>query len=307
MKYGQELVVVGSVAIDWIITPQEEREHSIGGAATFFGIAASYHTPVQLVGVVGKDFPESAKEDMRRHGISLEGLEEVRDGLTFRWKGRYHENMNRRDTLETHLNCFEAFSPNLPASYRKSPYVFLANIQPQLQASVLDQMERAPKFVGLDTMNLWIDIAANDLRNVLQRVDLLVINDEEALQLSGESTLVRAAQRISTMGPRYLVIKRGEHGAIMFGPEGRRFAIPALLIDHVADPTGAGDCFAGGLMGYLAAKDAVDDAHMRRAIAWGTVMVSFCVEGFSYETVANLSRDALDARFHEFMELIHVE
>lgn len=298
-----QLLVVGSVAIDWIITPHDEREESVGGSATFFSMAASYLTPVQLVGVVGHDFPDHAVEDMRGAGIDLNGLEVVSDGKTFRWKGKYHENMNDRDTLETHLNCFEHFAPKLPDAYRTAPNVFLANIQPSLQLQVLEQMAQRPKFVGLDTMNLWIDIAADELRAVLERIDCLVINEEEARQLTGRDNLVRAAREIRGMGPKTLVIKRGEYGALLFGPDDQQlFSVPGLPLEEVHDPTGAGDCFAGGFMGYVAGRDVTPD-NLRRGMVWGSVMASFCVQGFSYDQLKGLPKSTIDRRFDEFVEL----
>lgn len=298
-----QLLVVGSVAIDWIITPHDEREESVGGSATFFSMAASYLSPVQLVGVVGHDFPDHAVEDLRQSGVDLDGLEVVPDGKTFRWKGKYHENMNDRDTLETHLNCFEHFSPKLPDPYRAAPNVFLANIQPSLQLQVLEQMANRPKFVGLDTMNLWIDIAADELRAVLERIDCLVINEEEARQLTGRDNLVRAAREIRRLGPKTLVIKRGEYGALLFGPDDEQmFSIPGLPLEEVHDPTGAGDCFAGGFMGYVAGRDLTPD-NLRRGMVWGSVMASFCVQGFSYDRLKGLAKSTIDRRFQDFVEL----
>ncbi len=298
-----QLLVVGSVAIDWIITPHDEREESVGGSATFCSMAASYLSPVRLVGVVGHDFPDHAVEDMRQSGIDLEGLERVDDGLTFRWKGKYHENMNDRDTLETHLNYFEHFEPKLPESYRRSPQVFLANIQPTLQLAVLEQMEQRPRFVGLDTMNLWIDIAADELRAVLERIDCLVINEEEARQLTGRDNLVRAAREIRGMGPKTLVIKRGEYGALLFGPdEEQLFSAPGLPLEEVVDPTGAGDCFAGGFMGYMAGRDATPE-NLRRGMIWGSAMASFCVQGFSYDRLRGLAKSTIERRFDDFVSL----
>lgn len=301
------IVVVGSVAIDSIETPSRSREQSIGGSATYFAMAASYHAPVQLVGVVGQDFPDEPVSILRRHGVCLEGLQVEPEGKTFRWHGRYHENMNRRDTLETQLNCFEHFKPRLPEAYTNSPYLFLANIQPSLQLSVLDQMKVKPKLVGLDTMNLWIDVARDDLVKVLARIDLLVINEEEAAQLTGVDNLVKGAGAILEMGPRVVVVKRGEYGAVVFGREGERFAMPALLLDQVQDPTGAGDCFAGGLMGYLATQPKLDDAALRRGVAWGTVMASYCCEDFSYDQLIDRTPEQIQARLNQLLAQSRVE
>jgi sugar/nucleoside kinase (ribokinase family) len=296
------LVVVGSVAVDWVITPKAEREESVGGAAVFFAMAASPFTSVQLVGVVGHDFPEGSIGDLEQAGVDLDGLERS-EGLTFRWKGRYHENMNERDTLETHLNVFEDFSPKLPESYRESEFLFLANIQPTLQAKVLDQMAKRPRLVGLDTMNLWIDIAHDELLAVLARVDVLAINEEEALQLTAETNLVRAAAKIRELGPKTLVIKRGEYGALCFGPEGDLFAAPALPLEDVVDPTGAGDSFAGGFMGYLARTGEITSTNVRKAVIWGSTMASYCVQGFSYDQLRGLSRQDVEGRFESFVAL----
>lgn len=297
------LVVVGSVAIDWIITPRAERPESVGGSATFFAMAASYLSQVRLVGVVGRDFPQYAIDDLRKAGVDTSGLEIVQDGLTFRWKGRYHDNMNDRTTLETHLNVFEQFQPRLPAEFRRSEYVFLANIQPRLQQDVFEQMGR-PRLVGLDTMNLWISIANEDLRAVLKNVDVLTLNDEEARQLSGEHNLVKAARAVRAMGPRNVVIKRGEFGALLFDADGEVFSAPALPLEEVIDPTGAGDSFAGGFMGYLA-RPGIEPtgASLRTAMIYGSVMASFCVEGFSYDRLKGLDRASIQRRFEDFSSL----
>jgi sugar/nucleoside kinase (ribokinase family) len=299
---NHKLVVVGSVAVDWVITPAAERQESVGGAAVFFAMAAAPMTRSSLVGIIGHDFPASAIADLEAAGVDLEGLERS-DGLTFRWKGRYHENMNHRDTLETHLNVFQDFSPKLPQSYRECDYLFLANIQPSLQLDVLEQMSKRPRLVGLDTMNLWIDIASDKLHEVLARVDVLAINQEEALQLTAETNLVRAAAKIRKLGPSTLIIKRGEHGALCFGPEGDLFAAPALPLDEVIDPTGAGDSFAGGFMGYLAQTGELDSANVRRAVIWGSTMASFCVQGFSYDRLRGLTREDIQRRYQSFVEL----
>lgn len=300
------VVVVGSVAVDWVITPKAERERSVGGSATFFSMSASYFGPVRLVGVVGKDFPEQALTDLRAAHVDTEGLEIVPDGLTFHWKGRYHANMNERDTLDTQLNVFERFDPKLPPAYRTSEYLFLANIQPALQLQVLDQMDQRPRLVGLDTMNLWIEHTPDDLRRVLARVDVLTINEEEARQLTGEPNLVRAARAIHAIGPKSLVIKRGEHGALLFH-DGEVFSAPALPLEEVIDPTGAGDCFAGGFMGYLARVGETTGESLRSAMIYGSVMASYCVEGFSYDRLRGLGHRDIDERFMAFSRLTHFE
>jgi sugar/nucleoside kinase (ribokinase family) len=302
MQATNKLVVVGSVAVDWVITPKAERRESVGGAAVFFSMAAAPLADVQLVGVIGHDFPEPAIADLQGAGVDLDGLERS-DGLTFRWKGRYHPDMNSRDTLETRLNVFENFSPKLPAAYRESDFLFLANIQPSLQMAVLEQMTRRPKLVGLDTMNLWIDIAHDALLEVLSRVDVLAINQEEALQLTAETNLVRAANKIRALGPKTLVIKRDEYGALCFGPGDDLFAVPALPLEEVVDPTGAGDSFAGGFMGHLARTGELTPDNVRRAVIWGSAMASFCVQGFSYDHLRGLSREDAERRYQRFVEL----
>ncbi|HFE45959.1 MAG TPA: sugar kinase [Nannocystis exedens] len=297
-----DLLVVGSVAVDWIITPHAEREESVGGSATFFSMAASYFTSVRLVGVVGHDFPEATLTDFDNAGIDRSGLE-IADGLTFRWKGRYHENMNDRTTLETHLNVFEHFQPRLPEGHEASEYLFLANIQPSLQYEVFQKMT-SPRLVGMDTMNLWIDIARDDLARILAKVDVLTINEEEARQLSGEHNLVKAARGIMKLGVRHLVIKRGEYGALLVDHDGEFFVAPALPLEEVFDPTGAGDCFAGGFMGYLARRGvSPNGTSLRTAMIYGSVMASFCVEGFSYDRIRGLTVNAIQERFHTFAKL----
>jgi sugar/nucleoside kinase (ribokinase family) len=306
IETSPSVVVVGSVAVDHVITPKAERERSVGGSATFFSMAASYFGPVRLVGVVGHDFPEHALTDLRAAHVDTAGLQVVSDGLTFFWKGRYHDNMNQRDTLETRLNVFERFDPVLPPAWQDSEYLFLANIVPALQLKVLDQMARRPRLVGLDTMNLWIEHAKDDLLEVLARVDVLLINEEEARQLTGEPNLVRAARRIHDYGPKSLVIKRGEYGALLFH-DGDVFAAPALPLDEVIDPTGAGDCFAGGFMGYLARVGQTSGETLRSAMIYGSVMASYCVEGFSYDRLRGLGHPKIDERFMAFSRLTHFE
>ncbi len=307
MNTSPSLLVVGSVAIDWILTPHAEREESVGGSATFFAMAASYLARVRLVGVVGGDFPQEAVGDLRARGVDLTGLEVIPDGKTFRWKGRYHDNMNDRTTLATDLNVFESFAPKLPPDYRSSDFLFLANIQPGLQEQVFTQMQR-PKLVGLDTMNLWISIANAELRSVLKHVDVLTLNDEEARQLSGEHNLIKAARAVQKLGPKNLVIKRGENGALLFDRDGEMFAAPALPLEEVVDPTGAGDSFAGGFMGYLA-RPGIEPtgASLRTAMIYGSVMASFCVEGFSYDRVRSLDAASIQRRFEAFSALTNFE
>jgi sugar/nucleoside kinase (ribokinase family) len=296
------VLVVGSVAVDWVITPRAEREESIGGAATFFSMAASYLSNVRLVGVIGEDFPKQGLEDLKGRGVDLDGLEVNAEGKTFRWKGKYHDNMNGRDTLDTQLGVFESFDPKLPEHYRNTEYLFLANIVPALQLKVLEQMSTRPKLVGLDSMNLWIDIARDDLVKVISKVDVLTINEEEAMQLTGEHNLVKAAKAIRGMGPHSLVIKRGEYGALLFHDD-EIFSAPALPLEDVVDPTGAGDSFAGGFMGYLARGVDPTGENLRTAMIYGSVLASFNVEGFSYDTMKDLSIDKIQARFDQFSRL----
>lgn len=295
------LLVVGSVAIDWVITPRAERETAVGGSATFCSMAASYFTGVRLVGVVGHDFPQQAIADLRARGVDLDGLEVVQDGLTFRWKGRYHDNMNARDTLDTQLNVFASFDPKLPAVYRDTPYLFLANIQPDLQLKVLEQMSR-PRLVGLDTMNLWIDIAKPSLLRVLEKIDVLLVNEEEAMQLSGEHNLVKAARAVQRLGPHSVVVKRGEYGALLFHGD-EVFSAPALPLEDVVDPTGAGDAFAGGFMGWLSRSDEPHGEQLRTAMIYGSTLASFLVEGFSYDGIGALDGARIRERFERFSRL----
>ena len=296
------VLVVGSVAVDWVITPRAEREESIGGAATFFSMSASYFSNVRLVGVIGEDFPKQGLEDLKARGVDLDGLEVNSEGKTFRWKGKYHDNMNGRDTLDTQLGVFEAFDPKLPAHYQESEYLFLANIVPALQLKVLEQMQTRPKLVGLDSMNLWIDIARDDLVKVIGKVDVLTINEEEAMQLTGEHNLVKAAKAIRGMGPHSLVIKRGEYGALLFHDD-EIFSAPALPLEEVVDPTGAGDSFAGGFMGYLARGVEPTGQNLRTAMIYGSVLASYNVEGFSYDTMKDLSVEKIQSRFDQFARL----
>jgi len=296
------VLVVGSVAVDWVITPRAEREESIGGAATFFSMAASYLSDVRLVGVVGDDFPKQGLADLKSRGVDLDGLEVNAEGKTFRWKGKYHDNMNGRDTLDTQLGVFEAFDPKLPEHYQDTQYLFLANIVPALQLKVLEQMRTRPKLVGLDSMDLWINIAREDLVKVIGKVDVLTINEEEAMLLTGEHNLVKAAKAIRGMGPDSLVIKRGEYGALLFHDE-EIFSAPALPLEDVVDPTGAGDSFAGGFMGYLARGVEPTGQNLRTAMIYGSVLASFNVEGFSYDTMKDLSIEKIQARFDRFSAL----
>ena len=300
----QPILTVGSVAFDSIVTPFGDASRIVGGAATYFSIAASFFTDVQLVGVVGDDFAEEQMEVFSGRRIDLAGLQRV-PGETFRWKGRYSFDLNTRETIYTHLNVFDQFQPVLPDDYRATPFVFLANIHPALQLDVLDQTQ-GPTFVAADTMNFWIEGTPDELRTVLGRVDALVINDEEARELSGEPNLVKAARVIQAMGPKLLIIKRGEYGVLMTREDGF-FAAPAMPLEDVADPTGAGDTFAGGFMGFLAAAGEVTDSTVTRAIIAGSAMASFVVEDFGLARLLRLTPDELQTRFAEFKRLTHFE
>ncbi|MCC6848512.1 MAG: sugar kinase [Deltaproteobacteria bacterium] len=297
---AEPLVVVGSVAIDTIETRADRAPEVLGGAATYFAVAASFFAPVRMVGVVGEDFPRADLDWFRRRGIDLAGVE-IRPGRTMRWTGRYHEDMNVRDTLSFEANVFDGYLPTLPPAYCDAPFVFLANIAPSLQARVLDQM-RAPRLVGADTMNLWIETTRDELGALLRRVPLLVINDEEARLLSGERNVVRAARRILELGPTSLMIKRGEYGVLFFSGDSV-FSAPAYPLEEVFDPTGAGDTFAGGVMGYLASTGDTSPAGIRKAIVYGSVVASFTVEAFSLERLRTLTRDDIERRYRQFVSL----
>ena len=300
------VLVVGSVAFDSIETPFGARREIVGGAATYFSLAASCFTKVSIVGAVGEDFRDDHLALLNRRDIDLSGLERCK-GETFRWAGRYHFDLNTRDTLETKLGVFADFKPKVPERLRKPGSLFLANIDPDLQYDVLSQVAR-PALVGCDTMNYWIEGKLESLKKTLGKVDVLVINDGEARQLAGEPNLVRAAAAIRGMGPSTLIVKRGEFGAAAFGNNGI-FAVPALLLDTVVDPTGAGDSFAGGFMGYLskhAERGVIDDHMMRRAIAMGCVMASFAVQSFGVEGLLDLDQARIQKRYEEFRALSHI-
>ncbi len=298
------LLVVGSVGIDTVETPRGRAENVVGGAATYFSLAASFFAPVRMVAAVGADFPPEVLADMEARGIDLRGVEH-RPGHTLRWTGRYHEDMNIRDTLAFDIGVFGSFQPRLPEAYRDSAYVFLGNIDPKLQASVLDQL-RAPGVVGCDTMNHWIVETRPDLERLLARVGILVINDEEARMLSGEHNVVRAARKVLTMGPKTLLVKRGEYGVIQFSADSI-FAVPAFPLEEVFDPTGAGDTFAGGFMGELARSGDRSAPGLRRAIVYGSVMASFVVEDFSIRRLQALTRDEIEHRYRQFVSLTDID
>ena len=299
------ILAVGSVAFDSIKTPFGEASRVVGGAATYFAIAASFFTEVRIVAVVGDDFGANVEKVFGGRRIDLTGLEKV-PGETFRWKGEYGFDLNSRETIYTHLNVFEQFKPKIPESHKSSPFVFLGNIHPALQSDVLDQVQK-PKLVGADTMNYWIERTPEDLKRVLKRVDILLINDSEARELAGDANLVKAARKVQAMGPKTLVIKRGEHGVLMTRTGGGFFAAPAMPLEDVFDPTGAGDTFAGGFLGYLASCEGVDDAALARAIIYGSTLASFAVEDFSVDRLLRLKKEEVSARFNEFKKLTHFD
>ncbi len=287
------VLVVGSTALDSIKTPYSENPRLLGGSASHAAVAASFFAPVKLIGIVGDDFPKQYLRLYRRHGIDLEGLQVV-PGKTFHWAGEYEVNMNNRRTLTTELGVFETFTPKLANAHQDTPFVLLANIAPALQHHVLDQM-RKPRFVVADTMDLWLNIALPDLLKLLKRVDALVLNDSEARQLTKEDNLMVAARKIHKLGPKFVIIKKGEHGAILSSPEGF-FVSPAFPLDKVVDPTGAGDSFVGGLIGYLASTKGKIEANLRRAMIHGSVVASFCCEGFGLKNTTKVTRQAINER-----------
>jgi sugar/nucleoside kinase (ribokinase family) len=294
------VLIVGSTALDSIKTPHAENPRLLGGSASHAAVAASFFGPVRMVGIVGEDFPPRYMALYRRHKIDLEGLQTA-PGRTFHWSGEYEVNMNNRRTLATELGVFETFLPKLPESYRDSRFVLLANIAPSLQSHVLDQMRR-PKFVMADTMDLWLNIALPDLLKLLKRVDAFVLNESEARHLTQEDNLAQAAKKIHKLGPRHVIVKKGEHGAIL-SSAGKLFLSPAWPLRRVVDPTGAGDSFAGGMMGWLAAAGGPVEANLRRAMGYGSVTASFCCEGFGLTATTRASRAAIEKRFKELQLL----
>ena len=294
------IVVVGSVAYDTLETTQGNAPDVLGGSASYFSVAARFFAPVSIVAVVGEDFRPEDRKIYTDRGIDVRGLEQ-KDGPTFRWHGRYHEDMNKRDTIKLALNVFEGFSPSLLPDQRRCDYLFLANISPELQTSVLEQV-MSPKLVAGDTMNHWIDERRDDLIAMLPRIDILTLNDEEARMLSGESNLVKAARGIIKMGTRTVLIKRGEYGVLQFSKEGM-FAVPAYPLEEVIDPTGAGDTFAGGMMGFLARNGRITESALRTAVVYGSVLASFVVEDFGLRRLERLSWDEIDNRYRAFIEL----
>lgn len=297
------LLTVGTVAFDNIETPLGTAHKVVGGAATFISLAASYLTEtVNLVSIVGDDFPESTLKDLVNRGVNIDGLQIIKGQKSFFWSGKYKNNMNERDTLDTQLNVLADFDPILPDHYKNAKYIMLGNLQPEVQLRVLEQLNSQPDFIALDTMNFWIEGALGSLKNVLQKIDALIINDEEARQLSGEYSLLKAALSLLKMGPKYVIIKKGEHGALLFDEENIFFA-PALPLAEVFDPTGAGDTFAGGVMGYLANTKNTNFENLKRAIIYGSAMASFCVEKFGTERLTELSIQEINKRILRFISL----
>jgi sugar/nucleoside kinase (ribokinase family) len=300
------VLIVGSIGLDTVKTPVEEHSDLLGGSASYAAAAASYFSPVRLVGIVGSDFPQSEFDFWRSRKIDAAGVQRV-EGKTFRWSGEYMWDMNTRETRATELNVFETFEPKLPTEYRKTDFVLLANIAPSLQSHVLKQMEK-PRFVVADTMNLWIDIARADLDALLPKVDLLILNDSEARQMTNETSLIKAGRAIRKMGPRYVAIKKGEHGALLFG-DNEFFSCGAYPLEDIHDPTGAGDTFAGGMAGYLAGTvgGKITFTDLRKAMIYGSVLASFCVEAFSLEKLRNLSTNQINERYEAFKMMSQFE
>ncbi len=305
----KNILVVGSVAFDAIETPFGKTDKIVGGSGSYISLAASYLNKkgsTNLVGVVGEDFLKEDIEMFKAHGVDVEGLQIKEGEKSFFWSGKYHIDMNTRDTLVTELNVLENFDPIIPESYQNTDYLMLGNLAPAVQMQVINRLNKRPKLVVMDTMNFWMDIALEDLHETIKKVDVLSINDEEARQLSGEYSLVKAARKILTMGPKVLVVKKGEHGALLFN-EKEVFFAPALPLEEVFDPTGAGDTFAGGFIGYLAATDDTSFENMKRAIIFGSALASFCVEKFGTEKLKHLSTEELNGRVQEFLDLIQID
>lgn len=301
------LITVGTMAFDTIETPFGKAEKIIGGSATYVAYtAANFLAPVQQISIVGNDFPQAELDDLMARGVELDGVEVVKDKPSFFWSGKYHLDMNTRDTLITDLNVLEDFNPIVPDSYQGAEFLMLGNLMPKLQLSVIDQLTTRPKLIVMDTMNFWMDIALEDLKAVLKRVDVLMVNDAEARQLSGELSLVKAAKIIMEMGPKFLIIKKGEHGALLFH-ETHVFFAPALPLEEVFDPTGAGDTFAGGFIGHLAKTKDISFENMKTAIIVGSAMASFCVEKFGTERLKEITKADIDERIQEFVNLVQFD
>ncbi|WP_207424115.1 PfkB family carbohydrate kinase [Desertivirga brevis] len=301
------LVIIGTVAFDAIETPFGKTDKIVGGAATYASLAASYfYDKTKIIAVVGDDFHQEDINDFQKHGIDVEGLQVKEGEKSFFWAGKYHNDMNSRDTLITELNVLADFDPVVPTSYQGCEYLLLGNLTPQIQRTTIERLEKRPKLIVLDTMNFWMDVALNDLLETLKLVDVLTINDAEARQLSGEYSLVKAARKILQMGPKYLIIKKGEHGALLFH-EDKVFSAPALPLAEVFDPTGAGDSFAGGFVGYLAKVGTINFNNMKNAIIFGSALASFCVEKFGTERIKDLSQEEIADRVKQFVNLSSFE
>ncbi|HVK98104.1 MAG TPA: PfkB family carbohydrate kinase [Flavisolibacter sp.] len=301
------LIVVGTMAFDAIETPFGKTDQIIGGSATYVAYAASnFVKPIQQVSIVGYDFPEDEMNQLKSRGVELEGVEVVKDKKSFFWSGKYHLDMNTRDTLITDLNVLADFNPQIPDSYQSSEFLMLGNLMPKLQSSVIDQMKERPKLIVLDTMNFWMEIALDDLKAVLKKIDVLLVNDSEARQLTNEFSLVKAARKILQMGPQYLIIKKGEHGALLFHKDQVFFA-PALPLEDVFDPTGAGDTFAGGFIGHIARTKDISFENMKTAIIIGSAMASFCVEKFGPERLKEITKEDIDRRIMQFQDLVNFD
>lgn len=301
------LLTVGSVAFDAIETPFGKTDKIIGGAGTFIALSASFYEKNQkIVSVVGEDFPQTMIDTIASKGVDVEGLQIKKGEKTFFWSGKYHNDMNSRDTLITELNVLENFDPIIPASYQGVEYLLLGNLSPQVQRTVIERLEKRPKLIAMDTMNFWMDIAMDELKKTIALVDVLIINDEEARQLSKEYSLKKASKVIRAMGPKYLIIKKGEHGALLFH-EDKVFFAPALPLEEVFDPTGAGDTFAGGFVGYLASTDDISFENMKRAIIAGSALASFCVEKFGTEKLLEITKENVEDRIEEFVSLTNFE
>ena len=298
------LTVIGTMAFDALETPFGKVDRIIGGSATYVAWSASNFTnAIQQVSIVGGDFPQAEFDKLAARGVNFEGVEVVKDGKSFFWSGRYHMDMNTRDTLVTELNVLEHFNPQLPASYQNTEFLMLGNLVPAVQMSVINQLQNRPKLIVLDTMNFWMEVAMDDLKAVLKKVDVLMVNDGEARQLSGEYSLVKAAAKIHEMGPQFVIIKKGEHGALLFS-KGEVFYAPALPLEEVFDPTGAGDTFAGGFIGHLAKTRDISFENMKSAIIVGSAMASFCVEKFGSERLQEITKEDIENRIRQFVNLV---
>jgi sugar/nucleoside kinase (ribokinase family) len=301
------LITVGTMAFDAIETPFGKIDKIVGGSATYVAYAASnFNVAVNQISIIGYDFPNEELEALKSRGVKIDGVEMIADKKSFFWSGKYHMDMNTRDTLVTDLNVLADFNPVVPESYQESEFLMLGNLMPKLQSSVINQMKVRPKLIVMDTMNFWMDIALDDLKEVMKKVDVILVNDSEARQLSGEFSLVKAARKIMNMGPRFVIIKKGEHGALLFH-ENHVFFAPALPLEEVFDPTGAGDTFAGGFIGHLANTKDISFDNMKRAIIVGSALASFCVEKFGPERLKEIKKEDIDTRISEFVQLVNFD